>query len=177
MADSVSSAQSGQNMFETRLDVSQGLRSQVVRVLNERLADSFDLYSQTKQAHWNVKGHDFYQLHILFDKLAEVVLKHVDLLAERATALGGMAAGTARMAANASTLPELPINNVEGMELVSELADRYAAHAKNLRENANSMEEDLDDPMTQDLLTSMGREIERSLYFLESHLQMDIRAR
>jgi starvation-inducible DNA-binding protein len=61
----------------------------------------FDLYSQTKQAHWNVKGEEFYQLHELFDEIAEELVKFMDMVAERATALGGEALGTVRMAAAA----------------------------------------------------------------------------
>jgi DNA-binding ferritin-like protein len=66
------------------------------------LADTFHLYSQTKQAHWNIKGKDFFQLHEMFDELDAELLPHVDTIAERATTLGGTALGTARMAASAS---------------------------------------------------------------------------
>ncbi|MGZ4410177.1 MAG: ferritin-like domain-containing protein [Gaiellaceae bacterium] len=54
-------------------------------MLNARLADSLDLYSQLKQAHWNVTGSDFIQLHLLYDDIAASLLEFVDLIAERAT--------------------------------------------------------------------------------------------
>ena len=56
--------------------------------MNQHLADTFDLMSQTKFAHWNVKGPNFIALHKLFDELAETLEGHVDEIAERATALG-----------------------------------------------------------------------------------------
>ncbi|MBA3433352.1 MAG: DNA starvation/stationary phase protection protein Dps, partial [Actinobacteria bacterium] len=90
--------------FDTRIDIPEESREKLVELLNARLADSFDLYSQLKQAHWNVKGSDFIQLHVLYDDVAERVLGYVDEIAERATALGGLALGTVRMAADATTL-------------------------------------------------------------------------
>ncbi|HEX7312083.1 MAG TPA: DNA starvation/stationary phase protection protein Dps, partial [Gaiellaceae bacterium] len=94
--------------FETRIDIADDKREELIKLLNARLADTFDLYSQLKQAHWNVKGSDFIQLHLLYDQVAESVLEFVDTIAERATTLGGLALGTARMAAEASTLSEYP---------------------------------------------------------------------
>jgi starvation-inducible DNA-binding protein len=57
--------------FPTRIDLAAEVRGPMIALLNRQLAGTFDLYSQTKQAHWNVKGAQFYPLHELFDKLAE----------------------------------------------------------------------------------------------------------
>ena len=81
-------------MFDTRNDLPAGTRTKVIELLNARLADAIDLGTQTKHAHWNVKGPNFIALHELFDKLAENVEEHIDTLAERVTALGGTAHGT-----------------------------------------------------------------------------------
>jgi len=85
--------------FKTSVDIPAETRRKAIEILNQNLANSFDLMSQTKQAHWNVKGNDFWQLHKLFDELAAETAEWVDMIAERATALGGYATGTARMAA------------------------------------------------------------------------------
>jgi DNA-binding ferritin-like protein len=108
--------------FTTRIDIAEPTRRQLIELLNARLADTFDLYSQLKQAHWNVKGSDFIQLHELYDAIAADVLKHVDTIAERATALGGLALGTARQVAGASTFDEYPLNDVAGPRTISAIA-------------------------------------------------------
>jgi starvation-inducible DNA-binding protein len=59
--------------FKTRIDLPADRRQKLIALLNQHLADTFDLYSQIKQAHWNVKGTQFYQLHELFDDLADQV--------------------------------------------------------------------------------------------------------
>jgi starvation-inducible DNA-binding protein len=156
--------------FSTRIDIAEDAREELVALLNARLADTFDLYSQLKQAHWNVKGSDFIQLHLLYDQVAESVLEHVDEIAERATALGGLALGTARLAAEASSLDEYPLDAVDGMETVAAIADRLAAYGASVRAaiEASTEHGDLD---TADLFTEISREIDKHLWFVEAHLQ------
>ena len=95
-------------------DAPEVTRGKVVELLNARLADCIDLQTQTKQAHWNVKGPNFIALHELFDKINEDVEDYVDDIAERAIQLGGVAEGTARMGAKRSSLPEYPVHAADG---------------------------------------------------------------
>ena len=157
-------------MHETRNDLPMEQREQLVDLLNRQLADTLDLYTQTKYAHWNVKGSDFIQLHELFDQLAGHLIEHVDLIAERATSLGGTALGTARMAAGASTLAEYPSDAIHGMDAVSALADRFGAYAKSTRTAIDEAEK-FGDTDTNDLFTEVSRQIDKDLWFLEAHLQ------
>jgi len=82
--------------------------------MNQRLADAGDLQMQMKQAHWNVKGPHFIGLHELFDQIDEAVEGYVDLVAERIVQLGGIAEGTARVAAERSRLEEYPLDIADG---------------------------------------------------------------
>jgi starvation-inducible DNA-binding protein len=161
---------SARRMFATSLDLPVETREAMIDLCNQQLADSFDLYSQLKQAHWNVKGKDFFQLHELFDTLAEDVLAQVDLIAERATALGGYATGTARMAAANSTLPEYPPEAVDGGEHVRALVERYAAYAASTRA-AIDIALGVDDQSTADMFIEVSRQSDKNLWFLEAHLQ------
>jgi starvation-inducible DNA-binding protein len=156
--------------FKTRIELPADRREKLITLLNQHLADTFDLYGQTKQAHWNVKGAQFYSLHELFDKLAEDLEGYVDLIAERATALGGTALGTVRMAAGASRLTEYPLDAGGSLQHVEALAVRFAALAATTRAAINTAD-DLGDADTADLLTEVSRGLDKSLWFLEAHLQ------
>jgi len=156
--------------FTTSVDIPAEARTKISRMLNQHLADSFDLMSQVKQAHWNVKGSDFWQLHKLFDELAERAAEWVDEFAERVTALGGYATGTVRMAAASSTLPEFPTEITESMDYVRALAERLAAFTNSAREAIDQIDE-LGDADTADLFTEVSRCADKYLYFLEAHLQ------
>ena len=144
--------------FDTRIDIDAEARKELVALLNAQMADNFDLYSQTKQAHWNVKGIHFMQLHLLFDQLADVVEPFTDELAERATALGGYATGTARMAAAASTLPEYPTDAVDGKAHLEAVRERWAAYAASTRAAIDRCD-DLDDDASEDLFTEISRAV------------------
>jgi len=153
----------------TRNDLKGKLRDSMTALLNLQLIDTLDLYTQVKQAHWNIKGPHFIALHELFDKLAEDLEGPVDDIAERVTALGGIARGTARMVARESRLPELPGDSFDGMAVVAALADRYAILGASTRaaiENSGSA----GDADTSDLFTGVSRGLDKALWFLEAHL-------
>jgi starvation-inducible DNA-binding protein len=156
--------------FRTSIDISEEHRNAMIELLNQQLADTFDLFSQTKQAHWNVKGADFYQLHELYDDLAAALLPHIDALAERVTALGGMALGTARMAAQSSRLQDYPQERVDSQDNVEAVAQCWAAVAASTREAIDQAEEH-EDQGTMDLLTEVSRDLDKFLWFLEAHVQ------
>lgn len=156
--------------FPTRIDLPEKTREKMIFLLNQELADLLDLYSQTKQAHWNVKGEEFFQLHELFDKLAEELENYADTVAERATALGGIALGTIRMATARSSLPEYPSNVFGCLPTVQALAERYAKLAASSRKAIDTAAHETD-MGTADLFTEVSRGLDKALWFLEAHLR------
>ena len=56
--------------FSSGVDLSDDAKSKLIDLLNARLADTIDMKTQVKHAHWNVKGPQFHQLHLLFDDVA-----------------------------------------------------------------------------------------------------------
>lgn len=156
--------------YQTSVSLDVDVRAQMIGLLNQQMADTFDLYTQLKQAHWNVKGMHFIALHELFDEIADSVEAMVDDLAERVTALGGYAQGTARMAAANSTLPEFPTDLADGREFVVAVTERAAAYANSSRA-AVSTALDAGDEATGDLFVEITRTMDKHLYFLEAHLQ------
>lgn len=162
---------SGKNgLHATSIDLPGKTRVLLVDMLNQSLADTFDLHSQVKQAHWNVKGPHFYQLHTLFDEIATELLSFVDELAERATTLGGTARGTVRMASDASSLPDYPDDIASGMDHVEALIERFALYTRLTRECIDKAAE-MGDADTADLYTEVSRSVDKRLWFLEAHTQ------
>ena len=157
-------------MNPTKNDIPVKTRGEMISLLNAILADVFDLFSQTKQAHWNVKGENFIALHELFDDVAEAVEDYTDEIAERTVMLGGTAMGTARLAAANSTLKEYPVNITSGAEHVAALSDALAATGKNVRDGIETADK-AGDADTADLLTGISRGLDKYLWFVEAHLQ------
>lgn len=151
----------------TKNSVPAAGREKLVTLLNQALADLGDLYSQTKQAHWNVRGKNFYQTHLLFDSVADTAEEHWDDVAERAVQIGGYARGTVRMAAGASQLPEWPEDLETEAEFVKAVADRFAIVANSIRA-AIDLAGKLGDLDTADLFTEISRKLDKSLWMLEA---------
>jgi starvation-inducible DNA-binding protein len=105
-----------------------------------------------------------------FDKLAGTLVDFVDLIAERITAIGGAAMGTARMASSTSRLPEYPADIADGMQVVDALAKRYASLAATTRA-AIDIAQQSGDMDTSDLFIEVSRGLDKALWFLEAHLQ------
>lgn len=170
MAKSVVMQKRSTRNFPTKIVLSPDIRSKVASLLNQRLADGLDLRTQVKHAHWNVKGIEFQQLHELFDEIAGHLDEHSDLIAERITALGGTAEGTARLAVRSSSLPEYDLSAVKGEDHLLALVDRVARVANAVRDDIDRTDE-LGDKGTSDLLTEVSRQLDKDLWFLEAHLQ------
>jgi starvation-inducible DNA-binding protein len=156
-------------MFDTRNDLPPNTRTRVIELLNARLADAIDLGTQTKHAHWNVKGPNFIALHELFDKVAEAVEDQIDTLAERVTALGGRAHGTLATVARITSLKPYPEEISEGLAHVDALSAALADYGARIRAAIEAADE-LGDADTADLFTEVSRENDKYLWFLEAHL-------
>ena len=155
--------------FPTSVGVPENNRQALIALLNALLADSSDLRSQVKWAHWNLKGMHFIQLHELFDSVASHLEEHTDTIAERIAALGGVANGTVREAAAKSGLKEADLTASDAESMLKFLVHNVAHHGNALRE-AVQESGDLGDAITADLFTQVTRELDKDLWFLEAHL-------
>lgn len=157
-------------MLATKNDLSQNVRKKVIDLLGARLVDAIDLRAQIKQAHWAVRGPHFIGLHELFDEIGTRVIDHVDEIAERITALGGVPDGTVQNVAKQTTLPAYPTDITAGTDHVDALATALASFGKGIRKAIDESEE-LGDAGTADLFTGISRVIDKDLWFVEAHLQ------
>lgn len=156
-------------MYSSRLDLSPDIRKGAIALLQARLSDALDLEAQTKQAHWNVKGRDFIQLHELFDKAHAAIEEFVDLIAERIAALGGIADGRVLTTARATSLPEYALEATGGDTHLKAIANALAQFGKSVRSNIDAAAE-LGDAGTADLFTGISRETDKQLWLVEAHL-------
>jgi starvation-inducible DNA-binding protein len=159
-------------MHPTKHDLPEPARRAVAELLNVNLADAIDLAMQAKQAHWNVKGPDFYALHKLFDEVAEGVQSSVDDVAERIAQLGGIAEGTIGAVKARTRLPEYPLTITSGREHVHALRDSLAAYARTVRASIDAATE-ARDADTADLFTEVSRTVDKYLWLVEAHLQAE----
>jgi len=156
-------------MADERRGLAGPVRAESVMALEALLLDSVDLFTQVKQAGWNVKGPSFIALHGLFGALAECIEAHNDTLAERIAALGVEVRGTARAVAQRSRLSEYPAGTAGGRSHVAALVERMEMFTNALR-IAIDVAAGRGDVVTADLFTTIARDLERKLWLLEAQL-------
>ena len=159
-----------QVLFRSSIDLPVEAKSEMIAVLNARLADFLDLERQAKQAHWNVKGPRFHQLHLLFDETAALAVGWADDLAERAMQLGGIAEGTVQAVAERSSLRPAPLVAPDADTWVGVITEALACCANGARKGIEGADK-ADDAVTADLLTRITSEADKQLWFVEAHLE------
>src|ERR1700733_11811061 len=124
-----------------------------VENLNQLLADTITLRDMYKKHHWQVAGHTFYQLHLLFDKHYEEQNELVDTIAERIQSLGAISLAMAPDIAETTIIPRPPRGREEVPVQISRLLEAHETILKEARTMAKQAAEAGDDG-TNDLLVS-----------------------
>jgi starvation-inducible DNA-binding protein len=156
--------------YATKNDLPSNAKSVSIKVLNARLADGIDLALLTKQAHWNIKGPQFIALHEMIDTFRTEIDGHVDTMAERVVQLGGTALGTTQEVAKGTSLPAYPTDIYSSKDHLAALIEHYGKAANSVRAAIDETDE-VGDRDTADLLTAYSRALDKSLWFLEAHVQ------
>lgn len=157
-------------LHNTRIDLKSNTKKVAIELLNARLADAIDLSLITKQAHWNLKGPQFIAIHEMLDTFRASMDNHVDTIAERAVQLGGMAQGTVQTVVEKSTVKAYPTDISKTRDHLAALIESYATVANAVRAGIDEADE-AGDADTADIFTAFSRELDKSLWFLEAHVQ------
>ena len=152
------------------IGLSDDVRRQVCERLNQILADTKTLADLYKKHHWQVSGHTFYQLHLLFDKHFGEQAELVDTVAERIQILGGVSVAMGGDVAELTRIPRPPKGRESVPVQISRLAQAHEMIITLARETA-SMAGDLGDEGTNDMLISdVVRTNELQAWFLTEHV-------
>ena len=152
------------------IGLDEKVRLQSVNALNQILADTITLRDLYKKHHWQVSGHTFYQLHLLFDKHAEEQSELVDEIAERIQLLGGCAIAMAPDVAEMTKIPRPPMGREEVPVQISRLLEAHEMICRAARQAAEKAS-DAGDEGTNDLLISdVLRTNEMQTWFVAEHV-------
>src|SRR5277367_6791118 len=101
--------------------------------LNQILADTITLRDLYKKHHWQVAGHTFYQIHLLFDKHYDEQNELVDTIAERIQSLGAISLAMAPDIAETTIIPRPPRGREEVPVQLSRLLEAHEFILKEAR--------------------------------------------
>jgi starvation-inducible DNA-binding protein len=138
--------------------------------LNQLLADTITLRDLYKKHHWQVAGHTFYQLHLLFDKHYGEQNDLVDTIAERIQTLGAISLAMAADVAETSIIPRPPRGREEVPVQISRLLEAHEIVLKEARTMATQAAEAGDDGTNDVLVSNVIRTNELQVWFLAEHV-------
>jgi starvation-inducible DNA-binding protein len=141
-----------------------------VEALNQTLADTITIRDLYKKAHWQVAGHTFYQLHLLFDKHYEEQDELVDQIAERIQLLGGISLAMGADIAEETRIPRPPRGREEVPVQISRLLEAHELILQQARRAAKAADEAGDDGTNDLLVSDVIRTNEMQVWFTAEHL-------
>jgi starvation-inducible DNA-binding protein len=134
--------------------------------LQRVLVDLIELHLQGKQAHWNVVGTNFRDLHLQLDELVDFARAGSDTIAERLRALDAVPDGRSDTVAATTTLPKFPVYEVATGEAVDLVTVRVYATVDTLRAVHDDV--DAEDPSTADILHQLIDGLEKLAWLIKS---------
>ena len=160
--------------FGTISRIPNGLSEKVcqasVTALNQVLADTMTIRDMYKKHHWQVSGHTFYSLHLLFDKHFEEQAELVDAIAERIQLLGGLAIAMAPDVAELSKVERPPKGREEVPVQISRLLEAHEQILKEAHKYASDADDAGDDGTNDLLVSNVVRTNEMQVWFVSEHL-------
>jgi starvation-inducible DNA-binding protein len=138
--------------------------------LNQLLADTMTLRDMYKKHHWQVSGHTFYQIHLLFDKHFGEQSEIVDTIAERIQSLGGVSIAMAADVAETTLIERPPRGREELPVQLSRLLEAHEIILKEARTFARDASDGGDDGTNDLLVSDVIRTNELQVWFLAEHL-------
>ncbi len=139
---------------------------QLATHLQQQLVDLTDLHVQGKQAHWNVVGKNFRDLHLQLDEIVDAAREFGDAVAERMRALYVTPDARAATVAHQSSLPAFPAGEVDTADTVDLIVGALygvAATARRIHD-----EVDAEDPTTADLLHTILERVEQLAWMVDA---------
>ncbi|MGI4729513.1 MAG: Dps family protein [Janthinobacterium lividum] len=144
----------------------------VVDHLNDLLANYHIHYQKIRGCHWNVKGHQFFTLHVKFEELYTVALTTIDELAERILTLGKPPYSTFNDYIKISRIKEINTIGLDEDGMVKALVDDMAILIELEREILD-VTADANDDGTNDMVNGFMQYIEKNTWMLRSFLNQD----
>ena len=155
-------------MSKIDIGISENDRFEIAEGLKRLLADSYTLYLQTHNFHWNVTGPQFRELHLMFEEHYTELATAVDDIAERIRTLGVAAPGTYKSFVELSSIEEVE-GVPEASEMVRLLIHGHEAVVKTSR-SVLKLAQDADDESSAALVSDRMRVHEKTAWMLRAML-------
>ena len=141
---------------------------QLTTNLQSVLVDLIELHLQGKQAHWNVVGKNFRDLHLQLDEIIDDARLFADELAERMRALQAVPDGRSTAVAEGTSLPPFPAGLVDTKDTVTLVVSLLRGTVQTMRDVHDQVDEE--DPTTADILHGFIGKLEQYAWMVDAEI-------
>jgi starvation-inducible DNA-binding protein len=134
--------------------------------LQATLVDLVDLSLVGKQAHWNLVGRQFHDVHLHLDELVDIARRYSDRVAERGVAIGVPVDGRAGTVAADSRVPDFASGWVTDRDVIRQAFESVDATVRGIRPRIEELEKA--DPVTEDLLIEVTAALEEQRWMWQA---------
>jgi starvation-inducible DNA-binding protein len=138
------------------------------------LVDLIELHIQGKQAHWNVVGKNFRDLHLQLDEIVEAAREFSDSVAERMRALHAIVDGRSDTVAATTSLPEFPNGEIFTTDCIDLMTARLDTTVARMRKVHDAVDEE--DPTSADLLHAIMSRLEQLSWMVGAENRVPVKA-
>jgi starvation-inducible DNA-binding protein len=134
--------------------------------LQATLVDLIDLSLLAKQAHWNLVGRQFHDVHLHLDELVALARTYTDDVAERAAAIGVPPDGRAETVSSTSRTPSIKDGWLRDRDVVKQIFEAVDVVVRRVRPRIAETEKT--DQVTQDLLIELTGKLEEARWMWQA---------
>jgi starvation-inducible DNA-binding protein len=156
--------------MKANIEISEANLQETATVLNTLLADEFVLYTKTRNAHWNIQGMEFYDLHKFFEEQYDILADMIDEIAERVRMLGHYAIGTMKDFLAITRMIEGNYEFSNQQQILQTLLEDHETIIRTLRRDAELATNQYRDLGTADFLTGLMEKHEKMAWMLRAHI-------
>jgi starvation-inducible DNA-binding protein len=130
------------------------------------LADLIELHVQGKQAHWNIVGTNFRDLHLQLDEIVDAARQFADDTAERMRALHALPDGRSSTVAKTTSLAQFPDGLISTSDAIERIVAAMEAAVGTMRKVHDEVDEE--DPTSADLLHEFIARLEQFAWMVQA---------
>ena len=156
--------------MKPNIEIADSNRTEVASILNKLVADEYVLYTKTRNAHWNIQGHNFMELHKFFQEQYEALDIIIDDVAERIRSLGHFALGSLKDFISVARLTERNRDFANQKQIIQTLLDDHETIIRLLRKDISITGEKNKDLGTSDFITGIMEQHEKMAWMLRAYL-------
>jgi starvation-inducible DNA-binding protein len=156
--------------MKPNIEISDDHLKEVATLLNNLLADEYVLYTKTKNAHWNIQGSGFMELHTFFLSQYEALDIMVDDIAERVRSLGHFALGSLKNFLSVTHMLENDDDFGNQKQIIQSLLTDHETIIRIIRNDLVPVSDKYKDLGTTDFLTGLMKQHEKTTWMLRAYL-------